>query len=98
MAGMSQTASREVCPAGTFSTTEGCPKIMETRTSSEGSVLSAMGLPGHFPGKLNLRRKFVQDSENPKFGKKDWKIPRAGRIIKLSACSAPWKKTGRLCP
>ena len=31
-----------------------------------------------------MRRKFVQDSENPKFGKKDWKIPRAGRIIKES--------------
>ena len=29
MAGMPQTASREVCPAGTFSTTEGCPKMME---------------------------------------------------------------------
>lgn len=31
-----------------------------------------------------MRRKFVQDSENPKFGKKDWKIPRAGRIIRRS--------------
>jgi len=31
-----------------------------------------------------LQRKFVQDSENPKFGKKDWKIPRAGRIIRRS--------------
>lgn len=31
-----------------------------------------------------MQRKFVQDSENPKFGKKDWKIPRAGRIIKES--------------
>lgn len=31
-----------------------------------------------------MQRKFVQDSENPKFGKKDWKIPRAGRIIRRS--------------
>ena len=39
-----------------------------------------------------MQRKFVQDSENPKFGKKDWKIPRAGRIIRLSACSDAWKR------
>ena len=45
-----------------------------------------------------MRRKFVQDSENPRFGKKDWKIPRAGRIIKLSACSAPWKKDQPFMP
>ena len=31
-----------------------------------------------------MQRKFVQDSENPKFGKKDWKIPRAGCIIRRS--------------
>lgn len=70
----------------------------DTGSPPRGLVPTAMGLLGHFPGRLNLRRKFVQDSENPEFGKKDWKIPRAGRIIKLSACSAPWKKTSRLCP
>ena len=56
----------------------------DTGSPPRGPVLSAMGLPGHFPGRLNLQRKFVQDSENPKFGKKDWKIPRAGRIIRRS--------------
>ena len=60
------------------------PNDGDTGSPPRGPVLSAMGLPGHFPGRLNLQRKFVQDSENPKFGKKDWKIPRAGRIIKES--------------
>lgn len=40
-----------------------------------------------------MRRKFVQDSENPEFGKKDWKIPRAGRIIRRSVYAFPHAAT-----
>ena len=58
--------------------------MMEIQDLLRGVRSFCDGTSGAFHGRLNLRRKFVQDSENPKFGKKDWKIPRAGRIIRRS--------------
>ena len=48
MAGMPQTASREVCPAGTFSTTEGCPKMMEIQALLRGVRSFCDGTSGAF--------------------------------------------------
>lgn len=51
MAGMSQMASREVCPAGTFSTTEGCPKMMEVQDLLRGvPFFLRWDFRGIFPG------------------------------------------------
>ena len=48
MAGMSQTARREVCPAGTFSTTEGGPKMMEIQDFLRGVRSFCVGTSGAF--------------------------------------------------
>lgn len=56
----------------------------DTGSPPRGPVLSAMGLPGLFTGDRICGVNLYRIPEFQKLGKKGWKIPRAGRIIKES--------------